>query len=273
MSFSELLGALDQDKKQDLLQALDLTLEISEEQEPLAPDGTVRASSINRFCPRHEAIRVKEKIVEKREFSAQTARIFAFGRAFEKWLRDTMFGNMGILIGKWMCNRCEFVPGMVDGKGLYAKPVKCCVCGNQSFSFKEVFAKDAASMIGGHNDGFLYWNGEYHILEVKTANDRNYTMAIKSGRPMDDHYAQTQIYMWLHNYSSACVLYYNKNTSQQHVFWVGRNLEFIKMFRERGYALREFFERDVMPGRICVDNKCPRAMDCALATKCFEEYP
>jgi len=272
--FSELLEDLDKDRSKDIKAYLENQDLIVEDKPPLGLSDVIRASSIWNFCPRMEALRVQKKLTLRDEVSGRLSRIFRFGRVFERHLRDMIFGVNDLLIGKWHCAACERDAGLDLAGAIYrVKPRdKCKNCGAKLWSYTEILKVDDASNVGGHTDGFIKWADDYAILEIKTANEWSFKSIRKANRPMQSHFAQTQVYMHLHGYKKALVWYYNKNTSDQETFWIEYDPSFARAMLDKATQFRDFLKSDqtVLPARLCSDKKCPRAKECPLRDVCFQ---
>ena len=272
--FAEFLEKLEDDKSKDLQAFLEGKDDGVEEVPPLGPNDRIRASSIWDFCARREAIRFERKLTIREEITGRLNRIFRFGRIFERYLRDTIFGGHGLLLGKWKCVSCDFIPETnAAGDRIYKQPTERCKCGAKAWTYSEVEKIDESTGVGGSNDGFLYWNNDYAILEVKTANEWSYKSIVKKGQPSIAHIAQAQIYMYLHGYKRALVWYYNKNTSEQKSFWIEYDSGFVQSLLDKARAYREYHKTKKMPERMCSDVRCPRAKDCPVKVICFKEMP
>lgn len=272
--FADFLEKLEDDKSKDIQAFLEGYDDVVEDLPPLGPEDRIRASSIWDFCARREAIRWERQLTLHDEISGRLSRIFRFGRVFERYLRDTIFGGHDLLIGKWKCISCDFIPPTNEaGDGIYKKPTAACKCGANAWSYFEVEKIDPSTGVGGSNDGFIYWGNDYAILEVKTANEWSYKAIIKRGQPDIKHIAQAQIYMHLHGYKRALVWYYNKNTSEQKTFWLDYDAGFVQSLLDKARAYREYHKSKTMPARMCSDHRCPRAKECPVKTICFKEMP
>lgn len=70
----------------------------------------------------------------------------------------------------------------------------------------------------GHADGLLLINGKEYILEIKTANGRNFILI--SSKPKEEHLLQLHAYMLGLNVERGIIVYYNKDTSATKEFVV-----------------------------------------------------
>ena len=235
---------------------------------PLHSESRLRASGLVAVCPRFEALRSKagQTVVEK--LAPKTSRTFRLGRVWENLFRDEVLGDAGIVLGKWSCMRCEHVPEEVKGRARYPKPKECGACGHSRFSFVEEKFIDDDAGVEGHNDGFLYWNNEYAILELKTANAYNYS-SLKVA-PSENHVGQVQIYMAMHRYQMAVIIYLNKDTSDLCYHWVPFNPKIAQSLLEKGRQIKRYFKDGTLPDRACINAVCQRAVKCAFVEECFK---
>lgn len=270
MKITEMMEKLDQHNNRDLKTYIDDVLETEEEVPPFSKTDFIRVSSIYNFCPRMEAIRVNNDITLKNKLGASLRKIFAHGRAFEKSFRDKALGDLGVVIGKWKCLECGYVPEKdVCGSPRYPKPKTCPKCnarGDWSYQEEEVF--DTSCMIKGHCDGFVYWNNDYAILECKTANDNRFKDMKKKG-PSIEYLAQVQVYMKKFNYKKGLIWIFNKNNGDDVAFWIDYDSKFASLMENKGYELKNFFENGKMPDRICINCDCDRAKTCPVKELCF----
>ena len=274
MSLVACLQKLDEAKLRDIRDFVDSKVDEVEDIPPMTDKGFVRASGIYSFCPRSEAIRVIHGIHGTKVIPAQLARTFAFGRMFERYYRDEVLGDLGIVLGRWECRSCGNIPDKdALGATRYRKPQRCTKCGLRSeFRLHEETLTDMTARIQGHNDGFVYWANDYSILELKTCNDRYFGMIKKSGKPLDSHVAQAQMYMRMTGYKKTLFWYLNKNTSADYTIWMDYDAAYARVFVERAEALQEFFRSQTMPQRICANKDVELAKQCGQCSICFEGF-
>lgn len=118
---------------------------------------------------------------------------------------------------------------------------------------REQFVVDIAGYIRGHMDGVALGIPEgpktWHLLECKTANEKNFnaikTKGIAKAKP--DHWMQIQLYMLGAGLERCLYFLLNKNTDEEHVERINFDLE----FTERAVArLVSIAESPRPPGRI-----------------------
>lgn len=266
MSLFETLGSVFTQK--DLKKSID---EMFKEERVIEPqdikDVYLRASGIVDVCPRLECLVSKLKMRIVRKIDAKLGRTFRFGRAWERMFRDDVLGPQGIVIGKWKCLRCEDMPAEVAGKPRYSRPSTCGACGYSKMEFFEEKAINHEARVMGHNDGFLYWNNDYVILELKTANAYNYA-GLKL-RPSENHVGQVQVYMAMHGYKTAVIIYFNKDTSEMAYHWIVFDEQVANSLLNKGRSVRIYAEGGPLPGRLCLSKSCVRAVKCPVVDACF----
>lgn len=270
-SIVDFFEEIDAEKQGDLRDYLNKRMSYAEEHPVPTKDTLYRISNLNQMCPREECLCAKHKIVRYKEVAAKLARTFAFGRAFEKIFRDDKLGELGIVIGKWRCLGCGYIPEEIDSKSRYKKPLKCRKCGNieNGFVYIEEEIYNKALGILGHPDGFIYWGNEYYILEMKTCSSYHFKTYRHSPKP--DHVAQAMMYAYLNNYTSAVVWYFNKDTSEDAAHVVKVQKEVISYLLEKTKAISDYFEKGWMPRRVCSSLQDPKAEKCAVCAQCFQE--
>ncbi len=148
-----------------------------------------------------------------------------------------------------------------------------------AFLYVEEWCGDIEHKVGGEPDG-QYLEGDYRedytnedlvLLELKSANDRNYAELKKS--PDFTHVIQAHTYMWLAGYRRAKIIYINKNgygPEAMHEHDIAYDEETIVRVQD---ALREvraaLGEGDLPERNVCAVRKCPRAKRCKAADVCF----
>jgi len=78
--------------------------------------------------------------------------------------------------------------------------------------------------VRGHSDDLILVDGNYYLVEVKTANNNSFNYYKRMNKPADSYYLQLQLYMHLankiydYNISAGYILIENKNTQDILVF-------------------------------------------------------
>jgi len=270
MGFKEILKAWDDNLRSDISEVVAEYLEENRLVPPMKKGDVIRVSSLSKMCPREEAICSKKGLVRQDTIGSQLSLIFRMGRAFEVAYRDDVLGNLGIAIGKWKCLDCGHQPEMMDGVPRYPRPKNCPKCKSKDFKYVEEFALDKATMIGGSTDGFLFWNMDYAMLEMKTVNTRRFDMVKKKG-PFEEHVDQIMAYMKLHGYKKGLIVYGHKDTGAELMFWIDYDPKLAGYLFNKGVQLQEFFNEGILPQKMCINAECPRAGECSVKDICFGE--
>lgn len=250
----------------------------------MKPDSFLRPSAFSMLCPREEVICGRIERTRRNEVDADTMLTFAHGRALHNILQNEVLPAIGVLLGKWSCQRCgHFHEGSAEGPLLdqiILRPDKCSKCGKENeFLYHEMFFKNEEFNIGGHPDGFLkiQERSDIGLLEAKSISP-NGAFEIK-GTPKMDHVIQAQIYMWLTGLKWAKVFYWNKgmfgrNAITEH--FIEYDHDTVSGIQETIKEIREGLVSGKLPDRICETQHCTRALECSSAEACFdlkEEVP
>jgi len=262
-----MMNFLDEMRPKNLRKHIHSLMTEQNEKRPMTVNDYVRASGIFDFCPREEFLVSKYNITRKDVIPERLWKTFRFGRVFETFFRDEVLGNAGIVIGKWRCGVCGHCDDEVNGMSRYAKPKLCEVCGANSFSYVEADLISEDGLLGGHPDGFLHWNFVYSILELKTANDMNFSRVRKN--PMEKHKAQVQVYMHLSGYKLAHIFYFNKDTSEDVLHEVAYDEVEAKAWTAKAATWKNSMITGASPDRICPNAECSRAKKCHVRQLCF----
>ena len=269
--FEELFGeAAKVDPAEEIKKLIDSGGVTEEVIAPLGPSDRVRASSIEKFCPRFEALRHRDGIHLREKVSGRLNRIFSHGRIFERALRDQVFGPLGILVGAWRCLGCDYEAGEPTAKGAISKPESCLQCGCLSLTYVEPFGMAGSSNVGGSGDGFILWKGEKVLLEIKTAKAEIFREVAVKRWPLPDHVSQTQVYLEVFKLKHSLVWYYNKNTSEHLPIWTSKSDAKVQKLLAKGSSLADYFQTRNIPDRLCENATCSRAKECTLRDLCFQ---
>lgn len=122
--------------------------------------------------------------------------------------------------------------------------------GDGQFGFRD-------EKIAGSIDGVIIYNGEPHLLEIKSANDKRFDEMVKVGVQQSDpvYYTQMQVYMRYMELKKAMFVAINKNDCSIHVeivdydsmhadYMVNRGKEIVEMKSEpeRKYKSKAFWK-------------------------------
>lgn len=269
--FQDLFGRSAADDSAELRSILDKFDKTEEFVLPLQPTDRVRASGIEGFCPRFEALRHRDKIALRQRTSSRLNRIFRDGRTFERALRDKVFGPAGLLVGVWECSsRCGEVVGSYQAPvKAVARPASCPRCRCSEMTYVEPFSYVPGTLLGGSTDGFILWKGERSLLEIKTSKDKIWQRVAKKNHPMASHVSQTNVYMEAFGVRRSLLWYYNKNTSEHLAIWTVKSDSHVQKMVAKTHALAEYFKTGILPGRLCPQSSCTRAKGCSIQSLCF----
>lgn len=237
--------------------------------QPMNVDDRVRASGIEDFCPRFEALRSRDSIVLRERVTGRLNRIFDHGRIFERALRDQVFGPLGVLIGCWRCKACSKEHGKSLPR-LAVKQPKACQCGCAAFDYVEPSGMIDGTNVGGSGDGIFVWKGEECLLEIKTCKSEFFKEVEQKRWPFPRHFSQTQVYLEAFGLRKSLHWYYNKNTSEHLPIWTVKSDEAVKKLIAKGSAFKDYFKTGILPDRVCSNSTCSRAKECVLRGPCFD---
>lgn len=267
--FQDLFGRRPADDAAELRSLIDKADKDEKWVLPLQPHDRVRASGIEAFCPRFEAIRHRNDIALRERTSGRLNRIFRDGRTFEKALRDRVFGPSGLLVGVWECaTRCGYRIGDYPNV-LAPKPEQCPSCRGE-VTYVEPFGFVPGTRLGGSCDGLILWKGERCLLEVKTSKDKIWQRVAKRGHPLASHVSQANVYMEIFGLRRVVFWYYNKNTSEHLPLWAVKSQPHVQKMVAKANALADYFNTGSLPSRLCDSVSCARAKGCSLRGPCFQ---
>lgn len=264
---------------------------------PMEEDDWVRVSSIGSMCPREEILCGQTGVVREEGYDGLVTIVFEMGHGVHWMMQNKVLPLVCTLIGSWRCTYCGETYGS-RGTQLVARPERCIRCGAiaaeaprqngrpvgdvqaDAFLYVEEWVGDSEHRIGGHPDGQyvitddgIYRDEEPTLIELKSANDRNFTMMKKA--PDFVHIIQTQVYMWLAGYRKAKIIYINKN-GYGPTAMCEHDLEYDAETVERVQAavkdIRAGLRGEGLPTRtMCANVSCSRAIRCKVADLCFKE--
>lgn len=263
MAISDVLRRIRNPANKSLVMAVDDFLTQVEHVPPPNRNTYFRASQMSDMCPREEYLAAKHNFTRKRELSHHFGTACGLGKSFHWWFRNDVLGPMGVLIGKWECNKCY---KFVDEQRMPSEPH----CTESRWQFVEPAYFDKELMITGHSDGVIRWNLEEMLLELKSANTRGFNEFLKNGPPK--YYSdQIQMYLFFSGLKKALLLYQNKDSSKKHQMVIDRDDSRIAILRSKVAAYRNGMDKNQAPDRVCVSSDCPRAQQCQLREICFQK--
>lgn len=195
--------------------------------------------------------------------STSLMRIFEHGHSIHTMYQDKVLGPAGILYGKW-----EFQGEICEGfqpssEWRYVEP--------------RIWWPD--KRMSGYCDGFLFLDGQWCVLEIKSTNDQSFRWIKRSGEPKHAHMQQAQLYLEAPHdletkpeFSGAVILYINKATGEELDFFVPKNRGLIEPLLNKIEQAIDSLDEEIIPSRLdeCKSRNSPRAKDCHSCYICFE---
>lgn len=129
---------------------------------------------------------------------------------------------------------------------------------------------ESVEVFQGHMDGMIRVNGEWIVLEIKTAKNSSFEVFKNKGLKVwsEQYYSQVQSYMGMGKYNKAVLICINKDNSELHCEWVDFNLEYYQELKMKALAISAL---DEPPERI---NKSPLfyvCRSCQFKTICHKD--
>lgn len=177
------------------------------------------------------------------------------------------FWDIGQLRGDFECLKCDKIY-----KDLLSP--KVCPSGIESHKrkhlrYREVIAKNSHFLISGRCDGIIDIDGELHILDIKSIQNRTMSMSemafcfedLDRNGPKADHIVQLTFYMWILEIHRGHLLYVGKNDGKIKSFAIPFNealltpyLQEIEWLQEQALKLKYGKIEELPPP--CGDDKC-----------------
>lgn len=229
--------------------------------------------SYNGSCPRayHLVMRRDEygiSFIQEPKFSASMMRVFDHGHALHALYQDKVLGPAGVLYGEWQHQRTGekiegFMPQNEQSLWRYVEP---------RLIWPEM-------RITGYCDGIIFVNGQWCILEIKSANNNSFMYVKSTGKPRDYHVRQAQIYVFAPkptlsqqmHISGVLMLYINKDTGEEAEFYVPRDEGIMGAIANNIQQSIAAADSPNLPPRLsdCKSERSPRAKDCHACGACF----
>ncbi len=224
-------------------------------------------------CPRayHLFMRREElglSFVQEPKFSAATMRVFDHGHALHALYQDKILGPAGVLYGEWQHTRTgEKIEGFMPQRD------------QEMWRYVEPRLIWPEMRISGYCDGIVFVNGQWCILEIKSANNNSFMYIKATAKPRDYHVRQAQIYVFspkptisqqMH-ISGILMLYINKDTGEELEFFMPRDEEMMGQIVSNIQQAIAAAENPNLPPRLseCKSSKSARAKDCHACGACF----
>ena len=189
-------------------------------------------------------------------------RIFEHGHSIHSMYQDKVLGPAGVLYGKWEL-RGEVCEGFQP---------------SEDWKYVEPRIWWTEKRMSGYCDGFLFLDGKWCVLEIKSTNDQNFRWIKRSGEAKYSHVQQAQLYLEAPHdlekkpdFAGAVILYINKATGEELDFFVPKNREIIAPLLDKIDEAIDSLEGDVIPERHsdCKTRNSKRAKDCNSCHICF----
>lgn len=219
-------------------------------------------------------------------------RIFDVGTSLHSWYQNNYLGPMGILWGKWRCQKCNYttwgyMPQRDSCGGCKEKPL---------WDYAEIPVKanlpdNVGHPIVGHSDGIISLGVKNFLFEFKTINDNGFTW-LKQAR--DGHVRQARIYAelirqghvrfgWEHKgkvdvpkLHGIIIVYANKNgrpdgSPTEREFFVEFDEEASRKELKKPYIVETAIRKKELPPRqeACVSVLKKPAKICPMGSYCF----
>jgi len=233
------------------------------QRERLTIDTPIRVSSLASMCPRDEVhYALTFDRVEYKKIAAKSTITFLFGDTFQKLLRDEILGPQGVLIGEWNCQNCDpngERPIRGDNGERIGMPIiPCTKCGKTAWTYHEEEFLDKAYGIKGHNDGIIWNQIDYRVLEIKTCAD--YYFKEFRDRPhtspfIEKYLIQLQLYMYLTRIYKGLFWFFNKNTSDSCSLEIEYMPDVVERALNKANEIRKGIHNKTLPVCTCPDKK------------------
>ncbi len=266
---------------------------------PFDPSDTstyMRASSVGSVCTKREALRVKHRaaILDTERVSDRYA--MSVGSAYHRMMQhDVLPSVLGQrMVGWWRGDGAAIMSYGPDA----GRPILAPRPAHGRWAYEEVFAFDSEYGIGGHPDMVVDWRGSgvadvpdaEEVLEFKTVGGPTAGMAAHRfeavsppyGKPMQAHFLQIQVYMWLLGLSHGRLVYLRPGVNQSAdsiVEWaVPRHELTIQGIKDNLKSFWASMDRvrttgEVPHSGLCGDYYDQKAKDCPLRYECFSRKP
>jgi len=244
------------------------------------------------MCPRKFILNRLVGPEKSKKPSPSLQRIFDVGTALHAWYQNRYLGPMGILWGKWRCEKCGYITW-----GYMPSSVSCGGCGQKPlWDYREVPVKaNLPGRVGhpivGHSDGIVKIGTKHFLFEFKTINDGGFTWQKKA---KDAHVAQARIYAELvrqghvrfdEKHKGAVevpklhgimIVYANKNGSPsgnpvEREYLIEFDEEFSRSQLKKPYIVEIAIRNQKLPDRMseCVSSLKKPAKLCPMNSYCF----
>lgn len=217
-------------------------------------DGRLRASELQKICPRYAYYRHFE--YRPLKFSKQFIISMWLGTNFHSFLQNNILGPLQILEGWWV-KGTERKYGTMPGS---------------DWKYEEERFYDDEMNITGHADGTIQWQGQKINLEIKTTNDWYY----QNEKFLDDYLWQANLYMYLKKMEKTLFLIVNVDESIKKRNLVLRGIlypfdrEIFEKAHDKAVYIKDAIEQRKVPEGTCVDMNNKKAKKCPFYKECLK---
>ena len=189
-------------------------------------------------------------------------RVFEHGHSIHDMYQNKIIGPSGVLYGKWEKEGTIVKGFMPDKDWKYIEP---------RIVWKEY-------NLSGYCDGILCVDGQWAVLEVKSANSNSFKYMKATNTPRESHVKQAQLYLFApndleleHDLAGCLILYINKDTGEELEFFIKKDYSYVdELLTNISLAIKDL-EHQVIPPRLgeCKTPKSKRAKNCISCSFCF----
>lgn len=223
-------------------------------------------------CPRKTAYQYFG-VPSEAEFNARMQRVFDAGHSMHERFQQRYFRNCKELIlhGYWRCQKCEFIHGKDELRGI-PEPKECTQCKGKRFRYVETHVKNTEYNFEGDVDVVLKSasTGEWLVVDLKTSKDSSYGRL--SDNVVDFKYKiQITIYMWLLDIKQGIILYENKDNQEIKEIYVERDENIVNSIKKTAKDLLEILKQNKIPKRKYDKKTDYSCRYCDYARRCWNQ--
>lgn len=241
------------------------------------------------WCGRHDFYRITGTTPEKKGSNPSFNMENAYLEGHEIHGKyQTWFWEMGVLYGRWKCERCEH-------RWTAKSPQTCPECQSPWLRYMEVKLERKPYLIQGNADAALHdLDGFTGLIEIKSIGigtirfeaprmhqryqDGNETldeMWFKINRPFPSHMKQGQLYLWLAwpKYEKIVFIYESKFHQRQKEFVISYNPKLILPLLETAKEVSQGVRAGIAPERPvwAIDKQVSTCRSCIYRRTCWND--
>jgi hypothetical protein len=204
MSFVDAVSRLVEKKDDSSILVKRLVKYLDDYEDDYGNDSSFHVSGLHGMCPRLEIYKriIPEELLPSERLDNVTRARFDVGNALHYWYQNKYLGPMGVLRGKWLCQRCG-----EEREGFMPKGGSCSSRGcHWVFQESSVFSKEWN--IVGKCDGIVVVDDKEYLLDLKTCKP---SLFASLSKPWPSAIMQVQIYLWLTGLRKGLLLYIDKS--------------------------------------------------------------